>query len=141
MSYDQALIPNCYKKSTISTALQSTRHQNGVGGRDSNSGSRRSGSNRTPQDYTAADVQILWQDFDRLFEVKRTESKKLESWGTPWKCHYKEIPQASHGMLSKLIDHPDNLGESNYPKVTPNFIIEIRSENDTALDVDQKMNL
>ncbi|CAG8720347.1 11297_t:CDS:2, partial [Ambispora leptoticha] len=32
-------------------------------------------------------------------------------------------------------------GEPNYPEVTPNFIIEIRSESDTALDVDRKMNL
>jgi len=36
---------------------------------------------------------------------------------------------------------PRRPGESNYPKVTPNFIIEIRSESDTALDVDRKMNL
>jgi len=45
--------------------------KNGVGSRDSNSGSRRYGSNsRTPQDYTG-DIQTLWQDFDRLFKEKR----------------------------------------------------------------------
>ncbi|CAG8617312.1 10014_t:CDS:2, partial [Paraglomus occultum] len=36
---------------------------------------------------------------------------------------------------------PRRPGEPNYPEVTPNFIIEIRSESDTALDVDRKMNL
>ncbi|CAG8577555.1 12800_t:CDS:2, partial [Ambispora gerdemannii] len=49
--------------------------KNGVGSRDSNSGSRRSGSNRIPQDYTG-DIQILWQDFDRLFKEKRRLEKR-----------------------------------------------------------------
>ncbi|CAG8552694.1 7365_t:CDS:2, partial [Ambispora gerdemannii] len=52
--------------------------KNGVGSRDSNSGSRRSGSNRTPQDYTG-DIQTLWQDFDRLFKDKRRLEKRTES--------------------------------------------------------------
>ncbi|CAG8615658.1 8180_t:CDS:2 [Ambispora gerdemannii] len=52
--------------------------KNGVGSRDSNSGSRRSGSNRTPQDYTG-DIQTLWQVFDRLFKEKRRLEKRTES--------------------------------------------------------------
>ena len=51
--------------------------KNGVGSRDSNSGSRRSGY-RTPQDYTG-DIQTLWQDFDRLFKEKRRLEKRTES--------------------------------------------------------------
>ncbi|CAG8661880.1 14793_t:CDS:1, partial [Acaulospora morrowiae] len=52
--------------------------KNGVGGRDSNSGSRRFGSNRLPQDYTG-DIRTLWQDFDRLFKEKCRLEKRTES--------------------------------------------------------------
>src|SRR2546421_3529424 len=31
--------------------------------------------------------------------------------------------------------------EANYPEVTPNFIIELRSKSNTALDIDRKMDL
>ena len=67
--------------------------KNGVGSRDSNSGSRRSGTNRTPQDYTG-DIQTLWQDFDRLFKEKRRLEKRTES-----------------SMYSKISEEIRDLGE------------------------------
>ncbi|CAG8656409.1 4178_t:CDS:2, partial [Paraglomus brasilianum] len=49
--------------------------KNGVGGRDCNSGSRRSGS---PQDYTG-DVQTLWQDFKDKRRLERRTGSSMYS--------------------------------------------------------------